>query len=159
MKKIIYLFLSLISFSVILPTSTVVAAEHTDSQNKYYEEAYNLALIIENNTNYDEENKEILFDTENAINDGLDEDTAYQIEEHYSLMTPEEAEKTYNEIISSNYSTRSFTGLIAAAAKILAKAGLGWLARKLYDWGAEKFCNAYKDSNSVTENVCNFLGE
>lgn len=158
MKKVVSLFLALISFSVIIPTGTVIAEESNASKDDYYQEAYNLALIIENNTYFNEETKILTFDVENAIYEGLDKETAEQIEDTYNNMTAEEAEETYQAIIMSNYSSRSITGVLAAAAKILGKAGLTWLAQRLYDWGSEKFCDNYKDYNSITDNVCGFLG-
>lgn len=51
------------------------------------------------------------------------------------------------------------SALLISAGKVLAKAGLGWMAKKLLDWGSAKFCDTYKNSNSVTKSVCNFLGE
>jgi len=160
MRKIIYFLTFLLGLTVIMPTSVAVASEVNDTQSEAYEEAYHLATIISENTHFNESEKILTFDVENSIEQGLDESTAVQMENYYSSLSPEEAEQVYDEILSSSYSTRSVTvtSLLVAAGKILAKAGLGWLAKKLYDWGAEKFCANYKNYNGVTQNVCDFLG-
>ncbi|EPH71476.1 hypothetical protein D928_01412 [Enterococcus faecalis 20-SD-BW-06] len=33
----------------------------------------------------------------------------------------------------------------------------GWLGSKLLDWGATKFCNAYRNSNAATKFVCSVI--
>ncbi|MBM7587696.1 hypothetical protein JOC86_004270 [Bacillus pakistanensis] len=48
--------------------------------------------------------------------------------------------------------------IIVWAAGVLAAAGLSWLAKKLYDYGAEWFCDNYGDYNGVTEKVCDVIG-
>lgn len=159
MKKMIRFFLALVGISIFLPLGNVLAAENTSTENDAYNKAYELATIIENNTEYDNTEKIISFNSEKAMNDGLDKETAYQLENYFNSLSPEEAEETYNEMLASGTSTYVIPAIIVSAAKILAKAGLSWLAKKLLDWGSAKFCAAYKNSNSVTKNVCNFLGE
>ncbi|OQO70170.1 hypothetical protein BH747_08395 [Enterococcus villorum] len=43
---------------------------------------------------------------------------------------------------------------------ILWAAGIvgGWLATKLLDWGATKFCKTYRNYNSATKLVCDVIG-
>ncbi|MEB7792115.1 histidine kinase [Enterococcus faecalis] len=33
----------------------------------------------------------------------------------------------------------------------------GWLGAKLLDWGAVKFCKAYRNTNAVTKSVCSVI--
>ncbi|EOH1637215.1 histidine kinase [Enterococcus faecalis] len=33
----------------------------------------------------------------------------------------------------------------------------GWLGKKLLDWGAVKFCKAYRNTNAVTKSVCSVI--
>jgi len=47
--------------------------------------------------------------------------------------------------------------LLVWGAAVLAAAGLSWLAEKLLDYGATKFCKAYRNDNSVTKTVCNVI--
>lgn len=48
--------------------------------------------------------------------------------------------------------------ILVWAAGVLAAAGLSWLAEKLLDWGAKKFCDTYGDSNATTKLVCDVIG-
>ncbi|MBG9977291.1 hypothetical protein [Ruoffia tabacinasalis] len=64
--------------------------------------------------------------------------------------------KSELEIIAPNSITVG--ALMGAAANILIKAGFGWLATQLYEWGAAQFCESYKNSNWATSSACSLLG-
>ncbi|GKQ43341.1 hypothetical protein RD055328_12640 [Companilactobacillus sp. RD055328] len=61
-----------------------------------------------------------------------------------------------NKILQNNKDPK-IAPIILWAMKVLAAAGLSWLASKLLNWGAHKFCKAYRNSNSVTKWVCSVI--
>lgn len=111
------------------------------------------ATLINDNFSYNEETQKFAFDAEVAITQGLDENVAYELESSYMKMSEEESAKL-NDTLRNDPQSR---GLIAGAAAALVAAGFAWLGDKLMDGGATAFCNAYRDYNSVTEGVCDFL--
>lgn len=135
-----------------------IRAGLTAEQQKDYDEACKIVSIIQKNTTYDEANGKIAFQAENAKAEGLDEGSADQLAEYFADLTPEEASAAYNGLKGEAPVTSNASITLAAAAAILAEAGLSWLVGKLLDWGSAKFCRAYKGYNSVTRNVCNLLG-
>lgn len=50
------------------------------------------------------------------------------------------------------------SAMLITAAKWLAGFVGGYIASKLVDWGAKKWCATYKYTNWATKAVCNFLG-
>lgn len=150
MKKIISMFMSCILIMAI--SITAIAAGPAEIMS--YEEAYEIATIVTDNLTYDEETQKFVFDAEAAIEQGLDADIAYQLESSYAEMSVDESAKL-KDSMGDGVEPR---GLLAVAAGLLVTAGLDWLADKLLDWGAEKFCDNYGDYNSVTVGVCDFLG-
>ena len=156
----------IVSFILVLAitictVSTAIAAP--DSQaNMSYEEAYKLATIINQNISYLSEEQKIIFDEKTAVSQGLDMYTAKQLNNYLENLDSANAQAVYKEVQSAkedSATSRAVPAIIVATGKILAKAGLAWLAKKLYDWGAKKFCATYKNYNSVTKNVCSFLGQ
>lgn len=135
---------------------SVSEAASTDSK----EEAEELAKAIYNSSDYDKETRTFDFDEEKAISLGLNEQMAKQMNDYFTSLSPDEAEKVYEEqenAMNGDGNQTMVAPLIAWAAGVLAAAGLSWLANKLLDYGAEKFCNAYEDSNAVTEEVCEVI--
>lgn len=165
MKKRILKSLTCLTLSGLFLTNTALPALAQSNviniqQDINYEQAYELALIINENISFNEEKSKITFDKDTAINQGLDSYVANQLNIHLEALNEDEVKELYEEMQkdSENTSTRVVPAIIITACKLLAKAGFVWLAQKLYDWGAEKFCENYGDYNSVTENVCDFLG-
>ena len=124
-----------------------------------YEDIYKMSEIIYNNISFNEEESKLCFNSPSAIKDGLNEEVAEYLESYYSSLDKASAAALYAEIqeIKNAPQTRVVPAIVVAAAKILASAGLSWLADKLYDYGAEKFCDAFGSANAVTETVCDIL--
>jgi hypothetical protein len=158
-QKIKIAFILTLAFAVAIAFTfgTQVQADDTDLQK---EKAEQLANAIYQSSIYDEVTKSFTFDEQKAITLGLDELTASQMNTYLESLTPEEAEITYNEMENPDTiaDPNVFPVIIVWAARTLAAAGLGWLAKKLLDWGATKFCNAYEDYNRVTGYVCDVIG-
>lgn len=118
-----------------------------------YEEAYKISAAIENNLQYDEATRSFDFETENAINQGLDQSIAVQLEQSVENLDEQDAAQLNEELKEAQP-----RGILATAAAFLVGAGFGWLADKLLDWGAEKFCNEYGDYNEFTATACEIVG-
>lgn len=157
-KKMVSLVLV---FAMTICFGTTAMASPYGNQDMSYEDAYRLATIINDNIEYIEENQKIVFNESVAIAQGLDQYTATQLDMYLEGLDEKEAAELFediSEVDNSTTSPRAVPAIIVAAGKILIKAGLTWLATKLYEWGAEKFCEEYRDYNSVTQEVCDFLG-
>lgn len=135
MKKIVSFFLTLVALSVFVPTGKALANEYLEIEDPAAQEAYQVSNIIKNNISYDDLNKKLNFDEGSAEAQGLNKSLSSHINGELSTLSKEEAEETYKEIVTTDVNTQSFSleAILAAAAKILIKAGLGWLAKKLYD--------------------------
>lgn len=158
LKKIVSLVLA---FAMTMSLGTTAMASSYTNQDMSYEEAYRLATIINDNMTYVEDEQKFVFNESAAVSQGLDEYTATQLDRYLESLDKDAAAELFGEITEGDNSTvapRAIPPLLIAAGKILIKAGLGWLATKLYEWGAEKFCSAYRDYNGVTQSVCDFLG-
>lgn len=114
-----------------------------------------IANIIQESTTFDNSSKSYSFDEKKAASLGLEKNQATQIDTYLENLSSKEA-SDLNE--QGEIGTQAIPALIAWAAKVLAAAGLGWLAKELYDYGAEKFCEKFGDYNSVTERVCDVIG-
>ena len=68
-----------------------------------------------------------------------------------------EREKVEIKTLHNDFVSVMVAPLLVWAAGVLAGAGLSWLAEKLLDYGAKKFCDAYGNYNSVTKTVCNVI--
>jgi hypothetical protein len=155
--------LAVLGLQIMIPAIFSVYAAESNNSLDSYEEAEKLATIIFENLIFDEGNSQYHFYYDEAIEAGLDKETADQLESYYTNLSKEEALQIYEETTKESeggiHTQVVVSALLIAAGKILAKAGLAWMAKKLLDWGSAKFCKTYKNSNSVTKNVCNLLGE
>lgn len=149
MKKILSIIMS-VALIMSLSVSAMAAGPLEVSS---YQEAYEIAAAINDNMTYDLENQRFEFDAESAISQGLSENIAYQIESNVSTMSTDES-ATLNEKMEEAQ-PRS---IIATVAAFLVGAGLSWLADKLLDYGAEKFCDSYGDYNDIAATACEMLG-
>lgn len=93
---------------------------------EYYNKAVHLSEIINDNLVFDEETSQFTFYKNNAVQEGLDEHSANQLDNYYSNLSKEEAKQANEDIKAENgVQVRSVTisGLLLAAGKILVKAG------------------------------------
>lgn len=120
------------------------------------EEAEKLALSIYESSTYEEDTKTFKFDENKAISLGLDQKFSKQVSNYLENLSEEEA-AALNELQKEDGSSVMVAPLLVWAAGVLAAAGLSWLADKLLDYGAKKFCDAYRSYNSVTKTVCNVI--
>ncbi len=118
-----------------------------------FEDTYEVATLIDGNLSYDEEEQSFIFDVENAVNQGLDSELAAQIEANISSMSASEAAE-----LNEDMEAVQPRSVVATVIAFLAGAGFSWLADKLLDYGAEKFCNAYGDYNDIAATACDMLG-
>lgn len=130
----------------------VANAAEVDSK----EEVEKLALAIYESSTYQEDTKSFDFNKEKAISLGLDKQVASQIEVYYENLSTEEAEDLA-KLQKDDEVSVMVAPILVWAAGVLAAAGLSWLAEKLLDYGAKKFCDAYGNYNSVTKTVCNVI--
>ena len=149
MKRIISVLMSIalimsISFSAMAAGPVKISS---------YQDAYEIATAINDNLTYDATNQTFEFDVEEAVSQGLDADTAYELKSNLDNMSANEA-SLLNEAMTEAQ-PRSLLGTVAA---FLIGAGFGWLADKLLDYGAEKFCDSYGDYNDITATACEMLG-
>ena len=130
---------------------STIAAEPVNLSS--FEDAYEIAALIDKNLSYDDDEQTFTFDVENAISQGLDDVLATQIEENVSDMSASEAAELNDDM--NNIQPR---GIISTVVAFLAGAGFSWLADKLLDYGAEKFCDAYGNHNDIAAMACDMLG-
>lgn len=153
-KKFKYgVVLSLI-FSLFLSFSVGSFASAQETMTK--EDVEKLARAIYESSTYQEETRTFTFDEEKSISLGLDKTTAREMNIHFSSLSGDSAEKVYKEqekAMTDGVQPR-VAPLVLWAAAALGAAGFSWLADKLLDYGAKKFCKAYKNSNKVTKGVC-----
>lgn len=141
-------FMLLFSFSF-----SASAAEVNSGDN-----AEQMALAIYEATIYDEDTRTFEFDENKAISLGLDKMVSQKMNNYFENLSSDQAELVYESQLEKTDEVGTFVApLIVWAAQVLGAAGLTWLADKLLDWGAAKFCKAYKNYNSVTKTVCNII--
>lgn len=149
MKKIV----SILTSCLLIMSISVSAMAAEPVKLSSFEDAYEIAVLIDDNLSYDENEQAFTFDMENAVNQGLDGTLAAEIETNISAMSTSEAADLNDEM--SNVQPR---GVVATVVAFLAGAGFSWLADKLLDYGAEKFCDAYGDYNDIAATACDMLG-
>ena len=149
MKKII----SILTSCLLIMSISIFAMAAEPAKLSSFEDAYEIAVLIDSNLSYDENEQTFTFDVENAVSQGLGDVLATQIEENISSMSASEAADLNEDM--SNVQPR---GVVATVVAFLAGAGFSWLADKLLDYGAEKFCDAYGDYNDIAATACDMLG-
>ncbi|HHY73759.1 MAG TPA: hypothetical protein GX497_11190 [Bacillus bacterium] len=143
-------FTLLVSFSI----RPLAVTTEVDSKEK----AEQLAAAIYNSSNYQEDTGVFEFDEGKAISLGLDQQTARQMSVYFKGLSSDEAEALYNTQVEAGSSNQlAVAPLLVWAAEVLVAAGLTWLADKLLDYGAKKFCDSYRNYNSVTRTVCEVI--
>lgn len=142
-KVILGVVLSLL-LNILIPAGSVLAAESNEVDLKEYQRMLYRSVRLE------EETEEFVFDAELAVQNGLSELQAQKLEQAFNQMTQEEK----MEILKSDSSLERVAPIVIWAAKIVG----GWLASKLLSYGAKKFCQYYRNTNSATKMVCNVIG-
>ncbi|WP_427109784.1 hypothetical protein [Lysinibacillus xylanilyticus] len=149
--KAFVVLLSLCLFIGVLPS--FAHAENSLADEDYYEQ---VALAIYESSTYHKDTKSFDFDENKAVSRGLDKEISHQVAVYLENLSFDEAENVYYS--EEDPSVSPFVPpLIVWAAGVLVAAGLTWLADKLLDWGAQKFCDKYRNSNSITRMVCNVI--
>ncbi len=149
MKKI----LSIITSCMLIMSISISAMAAEPIKISSFEDTYKVATLIDSNLSYDEGEQSFIFDVENAVNQGLDSELATQIEANISSMSASEAAE-----LNEDMEAIQPRSVVATVIAFLAGAGFSWLADKLLDYGAEKFCNAYGDYNDIAATACDMLG-
>ncbi|MFC9540841.1 hypothetical protein ACFTQ7_13250 [Lysinibacillus sp. NPDC056959] len=150
--KAFVVLLSLCLFIGVLPS--FAHAENSFADEDYYEQ---VALAIYESSTYNKDTKSFDFDEDKAVSRGLDKETSHQVAVYLENLSSDEAENVYYSLEEDPSISPFVPPLLVWAAGVLAAAGLTWLADKLLDWGAQKFCNKYRNSNSITKMVCNVI--
>ncbi|NVY97136.1 hypothetical protein HU830_08380 [Lactobacillus sp. DCY120] len=137
-KKIIGGFLAVITvLNVIASTGTMAVADIKEPDT-----------AIE----YNQKKGKIEVSSEFAEESGMSKKQEQMLISKFDKLSDSEKEQILN-----NNNAR-VAPLVLWAAKVLASAGLGWLAKKLLDYGAARFCRAYRNSNWATKKVCAVIG-
>ncbi|MFS0942651.1 MULTISPECIES: hypothetical protein [Enterococcus] len=76
---------------------------------------------------------------------------ASKLATEFNSLSSEEQKDLMKDFSKNN--TARVAPIIIWAAGVLG----GWLATKLLNWGAHKFCSSYKNYNSITKYVCEVI--
>lgn len=143
MKKVILGVVLSLLLNILIPVGSVIAAEQNEMDLKEYQRMLYRAVRV------DEETEEFVFDAELAMQNGATVDQAQKLEQAFNQLTQEEK----IEVLQSEGSIERVAPILIWAAKVLG----GWLAKQLLSYGAKKFCQYYRNTNSVTKLVCNVI--
>lgn len=100
---------------------------------------------------YNEQKDTIEFSSEKAVANGVNKADADNAANYFNSLNDEDKKEVLK---SFNYGSRfRVAPAIAWAVSVLG----GWLAEKLLDYGATKFCKHYRKVNNATRMVCNVI--
>lgn len=146
LKVMIVAVVSALLLNIGLTTASVYASEVSSK------EQVELTNSLLNSIEFDKESNKLFMNKEKLVNTNLFTSTeANKLGNEFNSLSSQEQKELMKDL--KEKSNTRIAPIIIWAAGVLG----GWLATKLLNWGAHKFCSSYKNYNSVTKYVCDII--
>ena len=146
LKIMIIAVVSALLLNIGFTTASVYASEVSSKEQVELTNSLLKSITFDKNTN------KLFMDEEKLINTTeLTSTEASKLATEFNSLSSEEQKDLMKDFSKNN--TARVAPIIIWAAGVLG----GWLATKLLNWGAHKFCSSYKNYNSITKYVCEVI--